>query len=465
MRRIQVIAIGPHPAGLDAAAHAVGPRAVAAPDARAQAVERVVGHGDGLFLVLEGGHRRDRPEDFLLEDAHAVLAQQHGRLDIETLVQPARQHVVTRAAGQALRALLAADIDIGQDLVHLHLRDLCAHHGAGIERMAGLDGLHPRDGLLDEALVDRLLDQDARRAGADLALVEREHGQALERLVQELVVVVHHVVEEDVGALAAQLHRGGDQVVGRRVQDVLAHRRRPGEGDFGDALAGGQRLAGLLAIAVDHVEHARRQQVADQFGQHQDRGRRLFGRLEHHHAARRQRRRQLPSHHQQREVPGNDLPHHADGFVEVVGHGVGVDLRDGALLRPDAAREIAEMVDRQRQVGRGGLAQRLAVVDRLGHRQHGQLSLDAVGDAQQDVGPLGGRGARPRGARAMRRVQRQFDVGRARARHAAKRLAGNGRQIVEVLPACRSHPLAADVVLVLFLERVGHIQAQFFQVG
>ena len=43
-----------------------------------------------------------------------------------------------------------------------------------------------------------------------------------------------------------------------------------GEGDLGDALAGGQGLAGLPAEALDDVEHARRQQVADEFQQHAD---------------------------------------------------------------------------------------------------------------------------------------------------------------------------------------------------
>src|ERR1700691_4150058 len=50
----------------------------------------------------------------------------------------------------------------------------------------------------------------------------------------------------------------------------------------------------LQANSVDDVEHARRQQVAHQFGPNQDAGWRLLGRLEHHAVAGGQRRRHLP---------------------------------------------------------------------------------------------------------------------------------------------------------------------------
>jgi hypothetical protein len=49
----RVVAVGPHAAGLDGAAHAVRHVAVAAPHAGAQAVEGVIGQGQGFFLVLK----------------------------------------------------------------------------------------------------------------------------------------------------------------------------------------------------------------------------------------------------------------------------------------------------------------------------------------------------------------------------------------------------------------------------
>ncbi len=140
------------------------------------------------------------------------------------------------------------------------------------------------------------------------------------------------------------------------------------ESDLRDALARRERLAGFEAETVHHVQHARRQQVLDQFDQHEDRRRRLLGRLEHDAIARGQCRRELPHRHQDREIPRNDLTDHAERLVEVIRDGVVIDLGERAFLRAHAAGEIAEMIDRERDVGRHRFADRLAVVDRFGQR-------------------------------------------------------------------------------------------------
>ena len=99
-----------------------------------------------------------------------------------------------------------------------------------------------------------------------LALVEEGQHQALGGLLDERRLGLHDVFEIDVRALAAQLDGGGgNDVLRRALEDVRADRGGTGEGDLGDALAGGQGLAGLPAEALDDVEHARRQQVADEF--------------------------------------------------------------------------------------------------------------------------------------------------------------------------------------------------------
>ena len=59
----------------------------------------------------------------------------------------------------------------------------------------------------------------------------------------------------------------------------------------------------------------------------------------------------------------------AERLVEVVGDGVVVDLRQRALLAAQDTGEVAEVVDRQRQVGGQRLADRLAVLPRLGDRE------------------------------------------------------------------------------------------------
>ena len=166
--------------------------------------------------------------------------------------------------------------------VVLFLAGLGADHRIGLARVALLDRLGAGDGLLHELLVDRLLHQHARGAGADLALVQREHGEAFQRLVEEVVVLARDVGEEDVGRLAAQLQRHRDQVLGRVLHDQPTGRGLAGEGDLGDPLRRGERLAGLEPEAVDDVQHARRQQVADQVGPDHDPGWGLLGRLQHH---------------------------------------------------------------------------------------------------------------------------------------------------------------------------------------
>ena len=139
------------------------------------------------------------------------------------------------------------------------------------------------------------MNQGAARAGADLALVQGEHGEALQRLVEEIIILVGDVGEEDVRRLAAQLQRHGNDVLGGVLHDQTPGRGLAGERDLGDALVLRQRFAGLHAKAVDHVHDAGRQQVGDDVHQHHDAHWRLLGRLEHHAVARCQCRRQLPA--------------------------------------------------------------------------------------------------------------------------------------------------------------------------
>ena len=53
----------------------------------------------------------------------------------------------------------------------------------------------------------------------------------------------------------------------------------------------------------------------------------------------------------------------------MIGDRVVIDFAQAAFLGAQAAGEIAEMIDGQRQIGSLGLADRLAVVDRLDRRQ------------------------------------------------------------------------------------------------
>ena len=99
--------------------------------------------------------------------------------------------------------------------------------------------------------------------------------------------------------------------------------------------------------------------------QHQRRQRRLLGRLEHRRAAAASAGRQLPRRHQQRVVPGDDLPDHADGLAQHQRQGV---VGDRQRLAVDLAGEPAVVLEAVRGVGdvELGLDDRLAHVAGVG---------------------------------------------------------------------------------------------------
>ena len=110
--RVQVIAVRPHPAGLDRPPHAIRQVAVAGPHAGSQSVERVVGDPQRIGLVLEGGHREHGAEDLLLEDPHVIGPLHHRRFEVVAVDQlaaerrtlTADQHLVRPPAPRCRRS-------------------------------------------------------------------------------------------------------------------------------------------------------------------------------------------------------------------------------------------------------------------------------------------------------------------------------------------------------------------------
>src|SRR5207244_9891424 len=158
--RIGMIAVGPDPARLDRPAEAVTAIGVTAPDTGAEAVKRVVGDRQRLVIVLEGRDRYDWPENFLLKDAHLVVAVENRRLDIISAGKIARQPVPL-TAGQHLRAFLAADVERAQDLLKLFAGGLRAMDGRRVERIALNNGFDALQRPLHEPVIDRFVDQRA----------------------------------------------------------------------------------------------------------------------------------------------------------------------------------------------------------------------------------------------------------------------------------------------------------------
>ncbi len=276
----------------------------------------------------------------------------------------------------------------------------------------------------------------------------------LERLVLVVVVRREDIREEDIGALAAEFERDRDEVLRRVLHDQAPSGGFAGEGDLADARARRERLACLDAEPVDDVQHTRGQQIADDRDQVKDRRRRLLGRLEHDRVTGGQGGGELPHGHEDREVPRNDLADDTERLVEMVGDGVGVDLRERTLLRANGTCEVAEVVDRKRDVGVEGFTDRLAVVPRLGERDRFEVLLDAVGDLVEDHGALGGRGLAPRRRGSVGGIECELDVLFGTAGDLGEHLPGHGSDVLEILPLHRCHPLTADPVVVPGLE--GH---------
>ena len=178
-----------------------------------------------------------------------TLAKMVG-LHIVALVQPRRP---AGAAGDQRRLLVDAGLDQALDLVPLHPRRHRAHLGAAVR-------------IADGDLRDRVAGDDDRprpsaRAGTIIrvsALQVWPELPTMRRRRRASPRPAAPVVEDDVGALAAQLLRHALDRRRRVPGDLDAGAGRAGERDHVHLRVAGQRHADADAVAVDEVEHARR---------------------------------------------------------------------------------------------------------------------------------------------------------------------------------------------------------------
>ena len=166
-----------------------------------------------------------------------------------------------------------------------------------------------------------------------------------------------------------------------------------------------------------------------------------------------QRRRQFPDRHQDRKIPGNDLSDNAQRLMKVVGHRVVVEFAERAFLGAYAARKVAKMVDRQRQIGEIGLADRLAVVVGFDRGEERQILLHAVRNAIEYACALGHGGAAPAVGGRVRGIDCEFDVLGLGPGDLADHLAGGRGDVVEIAALDRGDPLAADEILIAGAQR------------
>ena len=205
------------------------------------------------------------------------------------------------AAEQALGALGLAALDVRHDLLELDVVDLRAkvadrHGSLGLVVALGAQGLGELDDLGDEGVVDVLVDQDARRGAAALAHVDEEADVAVDRRLVEVGVLA-----DDHGGLAAKLQGDLLQVgLGGHRDDLVADGGGAREGHLLDVHVARDQGARRVAVAVHHVEDARRDAGLDEEVAHHEAGERgLLRELHHHGAAHRDRGGDLPRLHEQ----------------------------------------------------------------------------------------------------------------------------------------------------------------------
>ena len=389
-----------------------------------------------LVLVAEPLDGDDRAEDLVLD--HLVVLVQAGDdgrgVQVAALPHPVAARDQLGMGGPALdealdprqlvRVVQRAEVRVG-------------HVQAAGGRVAGL--LAERRG---QVRGDAGAGQHAGRRGAVLPGVEV--AGAGDPLGRGLHV---GVVEDHDRGLAAKLEVHALEVVGGGARDLHAGPDRAGDRDHAGGLMRDQLAAGV-AVAADHVEHARRQELGGDLGQQQGGRRGGVRRLEHHGVARGDRRRELPDRHHHRVVPGRHLGADADRLAPdhrgVVLH---VLARAAALEHPGGAGEEPDLVHRGRDLLGPGQRDRLAGVAGLGLDELVGPLLDRVGEPEQGQAALGRGGVPPALERVGRGLHGGVHVLAAGYRRVRVNLAGTRIDHIAGAPIAGVGELAVDEVL------------------
>ncbi|MCY1352244.1 hypothetical protein D9M69_385320 [compost metagenome] len=219
------------------------------------------------------------------------------------------------------------------------------------------------------------------------------------------------ILEDDIGALPAQLQLHALEVALGGLDDAPAGGGGAGEGDLAHVLVLGQALAGGVSVTRHHVDHAIGEaHFLHQFGDAQGGQRGDLRRLDHHRVAGGQGRAHLPTGEHQREVPRHDLADHADGLALHVIEETGFHRDHRAFDLVGHAAEVAEAGSGARHVQAAGVANRVAGVQGFQLGQLFEVFLDLVRQLQQQAPTLGARQCGPGRECPLGGGHRQVDV-------------------------------------------------------
>ena len=286
---------------------------------------------------------------------------------------------------------------------------------------------------------DALLHEKPGSGAADLALIEPDRIDDTFNGSIEISIFMN-----DEGRLAAQFQRKLLARTGGGLADEPADFGRTGEGDLVD-IGMINECRTRLAVACDDVDDARRQAcLAADFGEGQGRERREFGGLQDHGVTGGEGGCDLPGQHEQREIPRNDLPAHADRLI--AGKFVGDHLGPAGVM--------IEMAGDERNIDITGLTDRLAIVHRLEHRKEALALLDQSGNRVEMRRAAMARQLRPWTKGFARRFHCSIDIGRrylSDARASLDPVAGFTH--IKILAILRRNEIAVDKMTKAILIR------------
>ena len=351
-------------------------------------------------------------------------------------------HLEAAAVDPQFRAFLDPELDIAFHLVELRARDHRAVIGRGIRRGSDLEALDARNEFFDQGVrglfSDRHRHRDRHAALAGGAVAGAD--ERIDRLIE--VGVGHH--DHMVLGAAEALHAFALGATGR--VDVLGDRRRAHEADRLDTRVGDQRIHRLL-VAVDHVEHARRQAGFDQqFGEPHRHRRVALRRFENERIATGERGRELPHRDHRWKVERRDAGHNAERLAQRIEVDAGAGARAELALEQvrDAAGEL-DHFEAALEVALG-VGERLAVLAGEKFCERLELLLNQLQKLEQHARPPLRIGGGPRRLRRLRIGDCLRDFRRRGEGDLGLHLAGVRIEYVAEAPGDALHLFAADEV-------------------
>ena len=165
-------AVEPNHAGVDSRGNAVGPLQVPGPDRSRQAVFGGIHEAQGFLFVGEGLQGRDRPENLLpVRDAVVPEPFDERGLHEEAALEARLAGLVATTTTEDAATLSSGRINGGEDLVAVCAGDHRPHAGGRVHRVTDAELGNLGDHGVPEAVVNRVLHQDAGTAKADLPLI------------------------------------------------------------------------------------------------------------------------------------------------------------------------------------------------------------------------------------------------------------------------------------------------------